>query len=94
MYTNSENAAALLSALAVSRFVSWYSGAKLAQTSIPYADQHMMNSHISATERSLKPRDGSPALWTYSRFELDQSPVKYGITMKMNSGTISSAPVT
>ena len=35
MYTNSENTAALLSAFAVSRFVSWYSGAKLAQTSIP-----------------------------------------------------------
>ena len=53
----------------------------------------MMNSHISAIERSLKPSDGSPALWTYSRFELDQSPVMYGITMKMNSGTISSTPV-
>ena len=94
MYTNNENAAALFSAFAVSRFVSWYSGAKLAQTSIPYADQHMMNSHISAIERSLKPSDASPALCDVLRFELDQSPVMYGITMKMNSGTISSAPVT
>src|SRR5262245_4159559 len=53
----------------------------------------MMNSHMRATDRSLKPSDGSPALWTYSRLALDQSPVRYGITMKMNSGTISSAPV-
>ena len=50
----------------------------------------MMKSHINAIERSLKP----PERWTYSRFEACQSPVKYGITMKMNSGTISSAPVT
>ena len=35
MYTNSENAATLLSAFSVSRLVSWYSGAKLAATSIP-----------------------------------------------------------
>ena len=36
----------------------------------------MMKSHISATDRSLNPDAGSPALWTYSRFELDQSPVR------------------
>ena len=34
-YTSSENVAADRSAKAVSRFVSWYSGAKLAHTSIP-----------------------------------------------------------
>ena len=50
----------------------------------------MMKSHIRAIRRSLKP----PALWTYSRFDDSQSPVKYGKMMKIASGTISSAPVT
>ncbi len=50
----------------------------------------MMKSHIRAIERSLNP----PERWTYSRLDECQSPVKYGMMMKIASGIISSAPVT
>ena len=58
----------------MSRFVSWYSGAKLAHTSIPYADQHMMKSHIA--ERPNRLELASPPTSSNVTFELDQSPVK------------------
>ena len=91
MNTKSENDAVERSASAVSRFVSWYSGAKLAHTSTPYADQPMMNSHISATEMLLKyPPFGFATCW-YVMFELCQSPVKYGSTMKIEQAGSGAA---
>ena len=56
----------------VSRWESWYSGANVATTSIPYDDQHMKYSQTSAS--------ASPPLAPMSKlmFELDQSPVMYG----------------
>ncbi len=73
MYTNRENIPAERRASAVSRFVSWYSGAKLAQTSTPYADQHIRNSHINATPMSLK-----PSTLAYSTLVLSHLPVRNG----------------
>ena len=69
-----------MSASAVSRLVSWYSGAKVAQISVPYADQHMMNSHISATDVT-PPHGPVNEEW---RFDACQSPVRYGMMMKID----------
>ena len=76
------------SAIRVSRWVSRYSGANVATTSIPYDDQHMKYSHTSAS--------ASPpfAPMLKSMFELDQSPVMYGKNISTNAGMQSSAPVT
>src|SRR5215207_6648630 len=88
MYTSAENSAADRSAIRVSRCVSWYSGANVATTSIPYDDQHMKYSHTSAS--------ASPPLAPicHSMFELDQSPVTYGRNISTNAGMQRSAPVT
>jgi hypothetical protein len=87
-YTIAENSAAVRSAMRVSRWESWYSGANVATTSIPYDDQHMKYSHTSASARPpLAP------IWN-SMFELDQSPVTYGRNISTNAGRHSSAPVT
>jgi hypothetical protein len=68
--------------------VSWNSGAKVATTSIPYADQHMKYSHVRIS--------GSPPPEPISQvmFELCQSPVTYGRNMSTNAGMHSRAPVT
>ena len=75
-------------AIRVSRWVSLYSGANVATTSIPYDDQHMKYSQVIA---SASP-PFSPML--KSRFELDQSPVMYGKNMSTNAGINSRPPVT
>src|SRR3954452_6190213 len=87
-YTAAQNSAAERSALGVSRSVSWNSGAKVATTSIPYADQHMKYSH---TRTSASP---PPEPIDHVMFELDQSPVMYGRNISTNAGMQSSAPVT
>ena len=87
-YTSAENSAALRSASRVSRWESWYSGANVATTSIPYDDQHMKYSQTSAS--------ASPPLAPMSKlmFELDHSPVMYGRNISTNAGMQSSPPVT
>src|SRR5829696_9763277 len=82
-YTTAENSAAVRSAMRVSRWVSWYSGAKVATTSIPYDDQHMKYSQTSAS--------ASPPLAPMLKlmFELDQSPVMYGKNISTNAGSSS-----
>ena len=49
--------AATRSALGVSRAVSWYSGANVAQHSIPYDDQHIAYSHTMISVKLLVPSD-------------------------------------
>jgi hypothetical protein len=84
MYTASEKIAELRNASDVSLTVSLYSGANAAQVSTPYADQPMSHSQANAACQ----------LGTvHVRFELSQSPVMYGSTMKTPSGIIISAPV-
>ena len=87
MHTNSMNAAALRSARAVSRLVSWYSGANVAHASVPYVDHARMNMYTIAT---LNPPHG-PAndAWTLDEC---QSPVKYGTMMNSANGIISRMP--
>ena len=48
--------AATRSAFGVSRAVSWYSGAKVAQHSIPYLDQHIAYSQTITNVKLLVPR--------------------------------------
>src|SRR3954451_12519940 len=79
-YTAAQNSADERSALGVSRSVSRNSGANVATTSIPYADQHMMYSH---TRTSASP---PPEPIDHVMFELDQSPVRYGRNMSTNAG--------
>src|SRR3954453_2207754 len=50
-YTAAQNSADERSAFGVSRSVSWNSGANVATTSIPYADQHMKSSQTSKSAR-------------------------------------------
>ena len=83
-----QNSADTRSAFAVSRSVSWNSGAKVATTSIPYADQHMKYSHVRA---SASP---PPSLIPQVKFALFQSPVRYGKTISTKHGMHSRAPVT
>src|SRR5215204_5739203 len=87
-YTSAENSAAARSAMRVSRWVSWYSGANVATTSIPYDDQHMKYSQTSASARPPL----APML--KSMLDPDQSPVRYGRNMSTNAGMQSSPPVT
>ena len=75
-----QNSADTRSALAVSRSVSWNSGANVATTSMPYADQHMKYSHVSA---SASP---PPAPIAQVKFALFQSPVRYGKTISTKRG--------
>ena len=77
----------------MSRAVSWYSGANVAQHSMPYDDQHITYSH---TMTSLMPLSAvSECQWTFEcRFDECQSPVTYGRNMITASGIRSSAPVT
>ncbi len=51
--------AATRSALPVSRAVSWYSGANVAQHSMPYDDQHMTYSHTITSLMPLFPRSSA-----------------------------------
>src|SRR4029079_16136445 len=76
MYTTSERSAAERSASFVSRAVSLYSGAKVAQTSTPQADQHISHNHTS--ESWSPPQDGSVALMVLSRFALSKLPLRNG----------------
>ena len=76
------------SAFGVSRSVSWNSGANVATTSIPYADQHMKYSHVSTSGRP------PPVPMFHCMFELCQSPVMYGRNMSTKTGMHSSPPVT
>ena len=87
-YTATQNSADERSAFGVSFSVSWNSGANVATTSIPYADQHMKYSHV-ITSGSPPPEPISHVM-----FELCQSPVTYGRNMRTNAGMHSSAPVT
>src|SRR3954447_24684758 len=87
-YTGAQNRPDARSAFGVSRSVSWNSGANVATTSMPYADQHMKYSH---TRTSARP---PPDPIDHVMFELDQSPVMYGRNMSTNAGMHSSAPVT
>src|SRR6185437_4028203 len=85
--------AATRRALPVSRAVSWYSGANVAQHSIPYDDQHIT---YSQTITSLMPLSAvSECQLTFEcRFDECQSPVMYGRNMITASGIRRSAPVT
>src|SRR4029078_515842 len=99
--------AATRSALAVSLSVSWYSGANVAQHSIPYDDQHITYSHtitslmpLSAVSEwqlmpTVRPLSAVSAcqLTFECRFDECQSPVMYGRNMITASGIKSSAPV-
>src|SRR4051795_11040392 len=87
-YTAAQNSADERSARGVSRSVSWNSGANVATTSMPYADQHMKNSQ---TRISARP---PPEPIDHVMFELDQSPVMYGRNISTNAGMHSRAPVT
>src|SRR3954470_3559991 len=87
-YTAAQNSADERSAFGVSRSVSWNSGANVATTSMPYADQHMKYSH-TRTSGSRRPDPIYRVL-----FELSQSPVTYGRNMRTNGGRHSSPPVT
>src|SRR3954469_11946502 len=87
-YTAAQKSAAERSAFGVSRSVSWNSGANVATTSIPYADQHMKYSHTST---SASP---PPEPIDHVMFELDQSPVRYGRNMSTNAGMHRRPPVT
>ena len=76
------------SAFVVSRSVSWNSGANVATTSMPYADQHMKYSHVMTS--------GMPPLAPMSQLRLEpwKSPVRYGMNISTAVGISSRAPVT
>ena len=61
--------------------VSWYSGANVATTSIPYADQHMKYSQTRASGEAAARAD-----LPRSCSSCDQSPVRYGRNMSTNGG--------
>src|SRR3954453_17225235 len=87
-YTAAQNSADERSAFGVSRSVSRNSGANVATTSMPYADQHMKYSQTS-TSASPPPEPIDQVM-----FELDQSPVRYGRNMSTNAGMHRRPPVT
>ena len=74
----------------MSRAVSLYSGAKVAHTSTPQADQHISQSQTSASCRP--PQLGSVALIVLSRLALSKLPFRNGRIIITNSGTISRIP--
>ena len=74
----------------MSRTVSLYSGAKVAQTSTPQADQHISQSQTSASWRPPHASPESPSLFV--RLALSKLPFRNGRIIITNSGTISSTP--
>lgn len=81
-----------MSALLVSFSVSWYSGANVAQTSMPYADHALRYSQTRASwiaPQVLPPAPVSPQV----RFEAWKSDRKNGTIMNRISGTNSRPPV-
>ena len=66
--------AATRSALGVSLAVSWYSGAKVAQHSIPYDDQHIVYSQTIIRVKLATPSEPAVALMLSWRFALSHLP--------------------
>ena len=76
----------------MSRAVSLYSGANVAQTSTPHADQHMIQSQTSA---SWRPPQASPGSFSeYVRLALSKLPFRNGRIIITKSGIIRTAPAT
>jgi hypothetical protein len=90
MYTASEKSAADRSASFVSRTVSLYSGANVAQVSTPHADQAISQSQTSA---SCHPPHARP-WWVrlLCMLLLEKSPLTNPANMKIASGIMSSTP--
>src|SRR6478735_5607739 len=94
MYVKIEKIAAARSAFAVSRAGSWYSGAKVAQHSKPYDDQHIRYSHVITRRRPLPLFQPAPRSMLLCRFDVLKSPVMYGAIIVRNSGKQSAPAVT
>ena len=74
----------------MSRTVSLYSGANVAQTSTPQADQHISHSQTSAIWSPPQASPASPSLFV--RFALSKLPFRNGRIIITNSGTMSRTP--
>jgi len=68
--------AAIRRAFGVSLTVSWYSGANVAQHSMPYDDQHIAYSQTITSVALLTPSECALAAMLLCRLLLCQSPVK------------------